>query len=119
MQWDRKLDARLAMALMSIQAIKGAQFGIGFGRAAGLRCMTKSQMVVTCVTAIMRRYRACRTANTIVGAVMEPIPTLYKPLRGHALMSSGGAVERSDSCAVPAALVVAEGLLGMSLLMRP
>ena len=123
-QWDRKLDARLAMALMSIQAIKGVEVGIGFEAARGpaLACMTRYRIL----TAI---GRDSNNAGGIEGgmsngepivlrAAMKPIPTLYSPLRSVDMRTHEpfvATVERSDTCAVPAALVVAEAVVAIEI----
>ena len=123
-QWDRKLDARLAMALMSIQAIKGVEVGIGFdaARRAGSRVHDE----------IFYKDGYRRDSNNaggieggmsngepiVVRAAMKPIPTLYSPLRSvdmHTHEPFEATVERSDTCAVPAALVVAEAVVAIEI----
>lgn len=123
-QWDRKLDARLAMALMSIQAIKGVEVGIGFdaARRPGSRVHDE----------IAYNGGYCRYSNNAGGieggmsngepivlrAAMKPIPTLYKPLRSVDIRTHEpftATVERSDACAVPAALVVAEAVVAIEI----
>lgn len=132
-QWDHKLDARLAMALMSIQAIKGVEVGIGFeaARRPGSRVHDEifrdpARLDQGKVGAY---YRATNNAGGIEGgmsngepillrAAMKPIPTLYKPLRSVDLKSREpfeATVERSDCCAVPAALVVAEAVVAVEI----
>jgi len=122
--WDRKLDARLAMALMSIQAIKGVEIGIGFesARRPGSRVHDE----------ISYDNGYCRATNNAGGieggmsngepivlrAAMKPIPTLYKPLRSVDMRTHEAfeaTVERSDTCAVPAALVVAEAVVAIEI----
>jgi chorismate synthase len=131
--WDRKLDARLAMALMSLQAIKGVEVGMGFGVAErpGSRVHDEifhdaAQMKSGAMTSY---YRATNNAGGIEGgmsngepimvrAAMKPIPTLYKPLRSVDMRTHEpfeAAVERSDTCAVPAALVVAEAVVAIEI----
>lgn len=121
-QWDRKLDARLAMALMSIQAIKGVEVGIGFEAARKPGSQVHDE--------ISYKDGYCRDSNNaggieggmsngepiIVRAAMKPIPTLYKPLRSVDIRTRepfAATVERSDTCAVPAALVVAEAVVAI------
>lgn len=123
-QWDRKLDARLAMALMSIQAIKGVEVGIGFdaARRPGSRVHDE----------IFYKDGYQRNSNNaggieggmsngepiVVRAAMKPIPTLYTPLRSVDMITHEpfeATVERSDTCAVPAALVVAEAAVAIEL----
>ena len=131
-QWDRKLDARLAMALMSIQAIKGVEVGLGFetARRPGSRVHDE---IFRDESRLERGasayYHVTNNAGGIEGgmsngepillrAAMKPIPTLYKPLRSvdmHSHEPFEAAVERSDTCAVPAALVVAEAVVALEL----
>ena len=123
-QWDRKLDGRLAMALMSIQAIKGVEIGIGFDAA---------RRPGSCVhDEIYYQDGYKRTSNNaggieggmsngepiVVRAAMKPIPTLYTPLRSVDMRTHEpfeATVERSDTCAVPAALVVAEAVVAIEI----
>jgi chorismate synthase len=123
-QWDRKLDGRLAMALMSVQAIKGVEIGIGFeaSRRPGSRVHDE----------IFYKDGYYRTSNNaggieggmsngepiVVRAAMKPIPTLYSPLRSVDMRTHEAfeaTVERSDTCAVPAALVVAEAVVAIEI----
>ena len=118
-QWDRKLDGKLAQAVLSVQAMKGVSFGLGFE--AGERV---GSLVHDPITYRQGQgfARASNHAGGIEGgmsngqpiilqAVMKPIPTLYQPLDTVHLESKEvvkASVERSDVCAVPAALVVLE-----------
>jgi chorismate synthase len=123
-QWDRKLDARLAMALMSIQAIKGVEVGIGFDAARRPGSRVHDEIFYDA------GYR--RNSNNaggieggmsngepiVVRAAMKPIPTLYAPLRSVDMRTHEpfeATVERSDTCAVPAALVVAEAVVAIEI----
>jgi len=118
-QWDRKLDGRIAQAVVSINAFKGVEFGLGFeaGRRPG------SQVHDPIMYERGRGfYRASNNAGGIEGGmttgepiivrgVMKPIPTLYKPLASVDIDTKEpflAQVERSDTCAVPAASVVME-----------
>lgn len=129
-QWDRKLDARLAMALMSIQAIKGVEIGSGFAAAATPGSRVHDEIFYAGGSSDRTGfYRTTNNAggieggisngeNIIVRAAMKPIPTLYKPLRTVDLDSKSAVeatVERSDVCAVPAAAVVAEAVVAIEL----
>lgn len=132
-QWDRKLDARLTMALMSIQAIKGVEVGLGFetARLPGSRVHDEIFRDATLLDhgAASAYYRVTNNAGGIEGgmsngetlvlrAAMKPIPTLYTPLRSVDMLTHEpfeAAVERSDTCAVPAALVVAEAVVASEL----
>jgi chorismate synthase len=124
-QWDRKLDARLAMALMSIQAIKGVEVGIGFEAARRSGSHVHDQISYSDGS----YHRDSNNAGGIEGgmsngepivlrAAMKPIPTLYSPLRSVDMRTHEpfeAAVERSDTCAVPAALVVAEAVVAIEI----
>ncbi|TCL70782.1 chorismate synthase [Hydrogenispora ethanolica] len=120
--WERRLDSRLAGALMSIPAIKGVSVGLGF-QAAGL---PGSQVHDEIGYAPGQGYsRRTNHAGGIEGGIsngemirvslaMKPIPTLYRPLRTVDIVSKEpvqASVERSDTCAVPAAAVVAEAMV--------
>lgn len=131
--WDRKLDARLAMALMSIQAIKGVEVGMGFGVAGLPGSQVHDEIfrdAARLESGFMTSYfRGSNNAGGIEGgmsngepivvrAAMKPIPTLYKPLRSVDMRTHEpfeAAVERSDACAVPAALVVAEAVVAIEI----
>lgn len=126
-QWDRKLDARLAMALMSIQAIKGVEIGIGFAAAAAPGSQVHDEITYNGEEGAF--HRATNRAGGIEGgmsngediilrAAMKPIPTLYTPLSTVDINSKetvSAAVERSDVCAVPAASVVAEAVVAIEI----
>jgi chorismate synthase len=132
-QWDRKLDARLAMALMSIQAIKGVEVGIGFETARRPGSRVHDEIFRDAARlesgAACAYYRKDNNAGGIEGgmsngepiilrAAMKPIPTLYAPLRSVDMLTHEpfeAAVERSDTCAVPAALVVAESVVAIEI----
>ena len=123
--WDRKLDGRLAGALMSIQAIKGVEIGLGFAAAAlpgskvhdeifaGESGFTRGSNNAGGLEAGMTNGQ-----DLVLRAAMKPIATLYKPLRSVSLESgeaAEAAVERSDICAVPAAAVVGEAVVAFEL----
>jgi chorismate synthase len=121
-QWDRRLDGRLAAALMSIPAIKGVEIGLGF-RAAELPGSQVHDPIY--YRPENGFYRQTNNAGGIEGgitngesirlrAAMKPIPTLYKPLNTVDIVTKEPAqasVERSDTCAAPAAAVVAEAMV--------
>lgn len=121
-QWDRKLDGRLAQAIMSIQAFKGVEIGIGF-EAAGLPgSQVHDEIVWNEETGYSRKTNRAGGLEggmttgmpIVVRGVMKPIPTLYKPLMSVDIDSRepfSASIERSDSCAVPAASVVAESVV--------
>ncbi|MHB8124035.1 MAG: chorismate synthase [Desulfitobacteriaceae bacterium] len=118
-QWDRKLDGKLAQAVLSIQAIKGVSFGLGFEAGDRLGSEVHDPIQYTKGTGYSH---ASNNAGGIEGgmsngepiilqAVMKPIPTLYSPLATVHLETKDAvqaSVERSDICAVPAARVVLE-----------
>ena len=118
-QWDRKLDGRIAQAVVSINAFKGCEIGIGF-EAAKLRgsqvhdeIMYEQERGYHRATNRLGGFEGGMTngEQIVVRGVMKPIPTLYKPLRSVDIdtkESFTAQVERSDSCAVPAASVVME-----------
>lgn len=122
--YDRKLDARLAFAVMSVQAIKGVEIGIGFDAA-----KTKGSNVHDEIVYNGGYRRLTNNAGGIEGgmsngepirisAAMKPIPTLYKPLKTVNIKDKStveAAVERSDVCAVPACSVVVEAAVAFEI----
>jgi chorismate synthase len=119
--WDRKLDARLAAALMSIQAMKGVEIGSGFGVANRPGSLVHDEIFWTPKSGFFRRTNHAggieggmsNGEDIVLRGAMKPIPTLMKPLRSVDLESKRpfkAAVERSDVCAVPAAGVVGEAV---------
>jgi len=120
MHYDRKLDARLALELMSIQAIKGVEFGLGFEgtrlygsqfhdpiSAKGKKIMRKSN------NAGGTEGGMSNGQPLIASCAMKPISTLLKPLDSIDIRkraSKKAAIERSDFCALPAASVVGENV---------
>ncbi len=124
--WDRKLDGRLAGALMSLQGIKGVEIGMGFASAERQGSMVHDPINYSPDKGI---YRPSNRAGGIEGGVsngedlilraaMKPIPTLLSPLTSvdiNTLNEDRAAVERSDVCAVPAASVVGEAIVSWEL----
>jgi chorismate synthase len=123
--WDRRLDARLAGALMGIQAIKGVEVGDGFELAATPGSRAHDEIVPT-ETGIRRT--SGRSGGTEGGmstgevlrvrAAMKPISTVPRALRTVDVATGDAAVahhQRSDVCAVPAAGVVAEAMVALVL----
>ena len=118
---DNTLDGALAQALMSIQAIKGVEIGLGFGAARRPGSAVHDEIFHNRAKGY---YRKTDNAGGIEGgmsngedivlrAAMKPIPTLYKPLHSVDTTSHRAfkaSVERSDTCAVPAAAVVGEAV---------
>jgi len=124
-QWDRKLDAKLAFALMSVQAIKGVEIGLGFemSRRFGSEVMDEI---------FYKRANFYRKTNNsggieggmsngmpiIIRAAMKPIPTLKTPLSSVDIITKKplkAAYERSDVCAVPAASVIGEAVTAITI----
>lgn len=121
-QWDKKLDAKIARAIVSINAFKGAEFGVGFeaARRPGSQVMDAiewdEKTGYTRTTNNLGGFEGGMTNGMpiVVRGVMKPIPTLYKPLPSVDIDSKEtfkADIERSDSCAVPAASVVAEAVV--------
>jgi chorismate synthase len=129
-QWDRKLDGRLAQALMSIPAIKGVGIGIGPDAANAPGSRVHDEIVLDeDGDAPTGLARPSNNAGGLEGGVtngqdvrasayMKPISTLMKPLRSvdlATMSASPAAIERSDVCAVPAAAVVGEAMVAFVL----
>ncbi|MEH7012659.1 chorismate synthase [Neobacillus niacini] len=125
-QYDRKLDAKLAAAIVSINAFKGVEFGLGFEAARKPGSEVHDEIVwdqengYTRKTNRLGGFEGGMTTGMpiVVRGVMKPIPTLYKPLMSVDIDSKepfSASVERSDSCAVPAAAVVAESVVAWEL----
>jgi chorismate synthase len=121
-QWDRKLDGRLGQAILSIQAFKGVEIGIGFEAATLPGSQVHDEIAWTKERGYYRKTNRLGGLEggmttgmpIVVRGVMKPIPTLYKPLESVDIDSKEpfkASVERSDSCAVPAASVVAEAVV--------
>jgi chorismate synthase len=131
-QWDRKLDGRLAQALMSIPAIKavGVGRGVDVGELPGSRVHDEILPAPGASSGTMPGLRRpTNNAGGLEGGVtngedvrvtawMKPISTLMKPLRSvdlATMQESPAAIERSDVCAVPAAAVVGEAMVALVL----
>ncbi len=127
-QWDRKLDGRLARALMSIQAIKGVEVGLGFTVAGRFGFEAHDEIFYDPERQGphgLKFYRKTNYAGGLEGGVtngepillraaMKPLSTQYAPLRSVDLETKEpfeATVERSDVCAVPAAGVIGEGVV--------
>jgi chorismate synthase len=124
-QWDRKLDARLAAALMSIQAIKGVELGDAFTQARSRGSQAHDEIVPTAdgVRRITDRAGGLEGGMTTgeplrVRAAMKPISSLNRALSTVDVATGEPATainQRSDVCAVPAAAVVAEAMVALVL----
>ena len=120
--YDRKLDGRLAQAMLSINAFKGVEFGIGFEMARRKGSEVHDEILwdeehgYTRATNRLGGLEGGMSTGMpiVVRGVMKPIPTLYKPLQSVDIETKEpfkASVERSDSCAVPAASIVAENVI--------
>lgn len=126
-QWDLKLDARLARALMSIQAILGVEIGLGF--AAAERFGSQVQDEIFYEETNHQFYRKTNRAGGIEGgmsngepivlrAAMKPISTIAQPLKSVDLVSKKevkAIKERADVCAVPAASIIGEAVVALEI----
>jgi len=131
--WDRKLDGRLAQALMSIPAIKAVGIGLGPAVAGVPGSRVHDEIVASAPGSAPGAFpgvsRPTNNAGGLEGGVtngedlrvtayMKPISTLMKPLRSvdlATMIESPAAIERSDVCAVPAAAVVGEAMVAIVL----
>jgi len=124
-QWDRRLDGRLAQALMGIQAIKGVEVGDGFDLAATRGSLAHDEMHPAHGGVERLSNRSGGTEGGMsngeilrVRAAMKPIATIPRALRTVDLTTGEAAQanhQRSDVCAVPAAGVVAEAMVALVL----
>ena len=121
-QWDKKLDAKIAQVVVSINAFKGVEFGVGFeaGRLKGSQVMDEilwsEEDGFTRRTNNLGGFEGGMTNGQpiVVRGVMKPIPTLYKPLMSVDIETHEpykATVERSDPTALPAAGVVMESVV--------
>ncbi|ULT59889.1 chorismate synthase [Neobacillus drentensis] len=124
--YDRKIDGKLAAAIMSINAFKGVEIGIGFEAARLPGSQVHDEIAWDEKTGYYRKTNRLGGVEggmttgmpLVVRGVMKPIPTLYKPLMSVDIETKepfAASVERSDSCAVPAAAVVAEQVVAWEL----
>jgi len=123
--WDRRLDSRLAGALMGIQAIKGVELGDGFTTATRRGSVAHDEIELVNGEIVRRTKRAGGTEGGIsngdllrVRAAMKPISTVPKALDTIDVATGEAAKainQRSDVCAVPAAGVVAEAMVALVL----
>ncbi len=125
-QWDKKIDASIARAVMSIQAIKGVSFGIGFESASRAGSAVHDEIFFDKNSGFYRKTNNAggveggmtNGEDVVIRAVMKPIPTLKKPLSSVNIKTKKAfkaAVERSDVCAVPAAGVVGEAVVAIEI----
>lgn len=137
-QWDRKLDGRLALALMSIQAMKGVEIGLGFEMARRRGSQVHDEIFFDPKKDVSQNtprivptgfYRGSNNSGgteggmtngspLVVRVAMKPISTLMSPLNSvdlHTKEPTDASVERSDVCAAPAAAVVGESVVAFEL----
>lgn len=122
-QWDRRLDGRLAQALMSVNAVKGVEIGLGFAGATrrGSRAHDEIHPAPGGVGRPTNRAGGLEAGVTngmplVVRCALKPIATLVKPLSSVDLATGEPApagFERSDACAVPAAAVIGEAAVAL------
>ncbi len=130
-QWDRRLDGRLAQALVSIQAIKAVEIGLGFEMSGRSGSGVMDEIFYGGEENRERKgqgfYRKTNNAGGIEGGMsngmpivaragMKPIPTLRRPLKSADIITKEpfeAAYERSDVCAVPAASVIGEAMVSI------
>ncbi len=129
-QWDRRLNGRIGQALMSIQAIKGVEIGLGFQAAGQFGSEVMDEIFYDPAPSGSGHhgfYRKTNNAGGIEGGMtngmpiiarcaMKPIPTLRRPLNSVDIITKEpyeAAYERSDVCAVPAASVIGEAMTAL------
>ena len=123
--WDRKLDGRLAQAVMSIPAVKGVEIGPAFDNAARYGTEVHDEIFLEDGLVVRRTNRAggleggiSNGEPVVVRLAVKPVPTLARPLPSIDL-ATGESVEahfeRSDVCVVPAVGVIGEAMLAMVL----
>ncbi|SES80518.1 chorismate synthase [Oceanobacillus limi] len=124
--YDRKLDSRIAGAVVSINAFKGVEFGIGFDAARKNGSEVHDEIAWDAQRGYYRKtnrlggFEGGMTTGMplVIKGVMKPIPTLYKPLQSVDIETKEpfqASIERSDSCAVPAAAVVMEHVVAFEI----
>lgn len=121
-QWDKKLDAKLAQAVMSINAFKGVEFGEGFAMGYQKGSEVMDEIIWSEEEGYSRKSNhlggfeggVTNGQPLLIKGVMKPIPTLYKPLQSVNIETHQpykASVERSDPTALPAAGVVMENMV--------
>ncbi len=123
--WDRKLDARISHAMMSIPAMKGVEIGLGFE--AGARFGSEVHDQIYYDKDSKKYFRSSNGAGGLEGGItngmpltvrvaMKPISTLMRPLDSVDMATkeqTAAHIERSDVCAVPAASIIGESILAL------
>jgi chorismate synthase len=120
-QWDRKLHTRISALMMSVNAFKGIEIGGGFGNAEQFGSEIHDEIGHDGKKFIRYSNNAggieggmSNAQPVVLRMAMKPIPTLIKPLRSidiHSKEKKDAHKERTDSCAVPAASIIAESML--------
>src|SRR5699024_2217508 len=122
--YDRKLAAKIARSIVSLNARKGVEFGMGFKMAETPRSKVQDEIQFDSEHGFYRRsndlggFEGGMTTGMpiVVRGVMKPIPTLYKPLMSVDIETKEAftaTIERSEPCAVPAASIVAEHMVAI------
>lgn len=124
--YDRKLDGKIAQGVVSINAFKGVSFGEGFKAAEKPGSEIQDEILYNSEIGYYRGSNhlggleggMSNGMPIIVNGVMKPIPTLYKPLNSVDINTKEdfkATIERSDSCAVPAASIVCEHVVAFEI----
>lgn len=125
-QWHRKLDGQLAQAIMSIQAIKGVEIGLGFEAARRFGSQVHDSLFYDAKKGFYRKTNGAGGLEgsmtngelLVIRGAMKPISTLYTPLDSVDIKTKQAfkaSIERSDTCALPAAAVIAENVVAITL----
>ncbi len=125
-QWHRKLDGQLAQAIMSIQAIKGVEIGLGFEAARRFGSQVHDSLFYEAKKGFYRKTNGAGGLEgsmtngelLVIRGAMKPISTLYTPLDSVDIKTKQAfkaSIERSDTCALPAAAVIAENAVAITL----
>jgi chorismate synthase len=128
-QWDERLDARLAGAVMSLQAVKAVEIGAGIGAASSMGSAVHDEIGYEAASSFSGFSRSRNNAGGIEGGIsngeeirvsgyLKPISTLRRPLQSVDFATREpvkAAYERSDVCVVPAAGVAAESMVALTL----
>jgi chorismate synthase len=125
-QWDRKLDGRLAHALLSLQAVKGVEVGLGFATARLPGSQVHDELDFDPLSGFLRRSNnsggtegGMSTGEPLrVRVAFKPLSTLMRPLHSVDINTKEAVeatIERSDVCAIPAAAVIAESVVAFVL----
>jgi chorismate synthase len=125
-QWDRKLDGRLGYALMSLQAVKGVEVGLGFTTARLPGSQVHDEISFDPKKGFIRQSNnsggtegGMSTGEPLrIRVAFKPLSTLMRPLRSVDIRTKEpveATIERSDVCAIPAAAVIAESVVSFVL----